>query len=168
MFFSAWENNGLSMFTMFVKKRKDIKTRLEARLCWQIPVEVSGTPFAQKCPTVHFDGFSYCCFWFWWARTSQAWLGVGGDSYYEVAPLVVREGNRTKDRPLLREQLQRTAAIFCVLWKAASVAANQMRRFWGAKAWLGEGQPGEEPGFCCNYYTFWPPSFEHGCWKSLQ
>lgn len=78
----------------------------------------------------------------------------GGDSYYEVAPLVVSEGNRKKDRPLLREQLQQTAAIFCVLWKAASVAANQMRRFWGAEAWLGEGQPGEEPGFCCNYYTF--------------
>lgn len=53
----------------------------------------------------------------------------GGDSYYEVAPLVVREGNRKKDRPLLREQLQRTAAIFCVLWKAASMAANQMKRF---------------------------------------
>ncbi|GAA6097466.1 uncharacterized [Tachysurus ichikawai] len=64
-----------------------------------------------------------------------------------------RETERMIDL-LLSEQLQRTAAIFCVLWKAASVAANQMRRFWGAKARLGEGQAEEEPGFCCNYYTF--------------
>lgn len=128
--------------------RKDIKTTLGAGVfsflledlmhhCSEMPDGSHHSPTA----------FSIIVFWFWWSRTSQGWLDVGGDSYYEVAPLVVREGNRKKDRPLLREQLQRTAAIFCVLWKAASVAANQMRSFWGAKAWLGEGQTGEKPGF---------------------
>lgn len=150
-------------------KRKDIKTTLEARFCWKRDsfwikwcTLCWETPYGSiwQLPTLSFLVLM--------DQNLSGLVGCGGDSYYEVAPLVVREGNRKRDRPLLREQLQRTAAIFCVLWKAASVTANQMRRSWVAKAWLGEGQPGEEPGFCCNYYTFWPPSFQHGCWKSLQ
>lgn len=47
---------------------------------------------------VHYDSLSYCHFWFWWIRTSQGWLGVGGTLIMKWLPLWwARETERRTD-----------------------------------------------------------------------
>lgn len=64
--------------------------------------------------------------------------GKRGDSYYEMAPLVAREGKGRDERDLLCWDQQLAEQTFsCAVWrKAAGVAANQMTGLWNR---VGEG-----------------------------